>query len=860
MPDLTWTKHKLLDIITKNKSRLRALSILFGGILLTISAALVMEAGVEARAKTEFGLVCNEIKTIISIQLHSYAKLLRVSSSLFTVSDSVSREAWKAFYNYGKLSRNLLGEQGFGFSIAIPKNKLQEHIQNIQKEGFPDYTIWPEGDRNFYTSVIYTEPFEGQNLHFFGYDMFSEPVMREAMEMARDSDMVMLSGKVVKKQGINNQLKTSILLYVPVYHKGEPNATTEERKKAILGWNYCQFDVNELLTGILDRWEPVSLKRIHLIIYDDENTSQESLLFDSQSNDKLKKNTKASLELTLPLVFNNKKWTLCFIQAKEPLAFLRSKTIYILIGGMAISILLYVLYLSLQNTKIKAREIAGRLTSDLKESENRYRTLIEWTPQAVAVHRNGELIYVNPAALKAIGATSKDDIIGKNFLDLVHPDDKKDLLEGMRRVASGGIDEHRVLRRFFRLDGKIIYVELNATLIIYDGKPSIYATMQDVTDRKHAEDELHKSKEQFSNLVATIPVGVYYLRTSANGTQSFEYVSPNMSKILDVSSDDILTVFHAAFEPIHPDDIESLVKLNDERFQNPKPFYWEGRAIVKGEIKWLSLASTPATQKNGDVLWSGIMVDITDRKLGDQLIKTKNEELIKANAEKDKFFSIIAHDLRSPFNGFLGLTQLMSEELTNLSTEDIQKIVDTMRSSATNLYRLIENLLHWASMKQGVIPFHPEIINLLHAFNESDTTVLEHAGEKSIEVSSNIPDDLEVCADTNMLQMVIRNLVSNAVKFTPRGGKITFSARISEDKSVEISIKDTGIGMSKIIVDNLFVINEQTNRKGTDGEASTGLGLLLCKEFIEKHGGKIWVESEEGKGSAFYFSLPAKCD
>ena len=238
------------------------------------------------------------------------------------------------------------------------------------------------------------------------------------------------------------------------------------------------------------------------------------------------------------------------------------------------------------------------------------------------------------------------------------------------------------------------------------------------------------------------------------------------------------------------------------------------------------------------------------------LLSQSNEELQKLNAEKDKFFSIIAHDLRSPFNGFLGLSQIMAEELPSLTKDEIRDLAVSMQNSATNLFRLLENLLEWARIQQGLIPFNPKVVELLPIINESIALVLESAKSKGIEIAYDIPDDLAVFADSNILQTVIRNLVSNAVKFTLKGGKISLSAITTGDKSVEISIKDTGIGMNSAMVDNLFRLDVQTNRKGTEGEHSTGLGLLLCKEFVEKHGGKLWVESEEGKGSTFAFSLP----
>lgn len=262
-------------------------------------------------------------------------------------------------------------------------------------------------------------------------------------------------------------------------------------------------------------------------------------------------------------------------------------------------------------------------------------------------------------------------------------------------------------------------------------------------------------------------------------------------------------------------------------------------------------------RQRGEYLGQGTIRDITERKKAEEELKNKNEQLSKLVAEKDKFFSIIAHDLRSPFNGFLGLTQIMVEELPGLSGSELQSIAQSLKESATNLYNLLENLLNWSLIQQDMVRFDPQTFQLLPIVSECLAVALQPAKSKKIEIVYNVPNDLEVLSDINMLQTVIRNLVSNAVKFTPKGGKISLSAQRGIN-GIEISIKDSGIGMSPTQADNLFRLDFQFNRKGTEGEPSSGLGLLLCKEFIEKHGGQIWVKSKEGKGSVFYFTLPGK--
>lgn len=234
----------------------------------------------------------------------------------------------------------------------------------------------------------------------------------------------------------------------------------------------------------------------------------------------------------------------------------------------------------------------------------------------------------------------------------------------------------------------------------------------------------------------------------------------------------------------------------------------------------------------------------------------QQNELKQLNTEKDKFFTIIAHDLRSPFNGFLGLTEMLANNFKNITIEDLQALSKQMYSSAGNLYRLLTNLLEWAKMQRGLTEYKPENINLTEIINETDELFTETSAHKGINLIKDTSGDFIVSADKFMTKTIIRNLVSNALKFTDKGGSVKVSAKTVNGK-VEISVKDTGIGMDKELLDNLFILGIKSSRKGTDLEPGTGLGLLLCKDFAEKQKGELNVTSEEGKGSEFIFKMPA---
>lgn len=241
-------------------------------------------------------------------------------------------------------------------------------------------------------------------------------------------------------------------------------------------------------------------------------------------------------------------------------------------------------------------------------------------------------------------------------------------------------------------------------------------------------------------------------------------------------------------------------------------------------------------------------------------IEEKNEKLQESNATKDKFLAIIAHDLLSPFNLMLGFSGLLVDSLNKGEIAEQEKYINYIHQNINKTYKLLENLLIWARNQKEVIEFKLVKENLFLFTQEIIELLKQTAEAKSINILNQISKEITVDADRDMLAVILRNLISNAIKFTPKDGIITLSASIiSESISqsfIEISVKDTGLGVSSEIQSKLFDISKSISTKGTADEKGTGLGLILCKEFIEKHGGDIRVESEPGKGSNFIFTLP----
>jgi signal transduction histidine kinase len=224
---------------------------------------------------------------------------------------------------------------------------------------------------------------------------------------------------------------------------------------------------------------------------------------------------------------------------------------------------------------------------------------------------------------------------------------------------------------------------------------------------------------------------------------------------------------------------------------------------------------------------------------------------------KDKFFSIIAHDLKNPIGSFLNLSEVMFRTFDDFSREEMKEFIEALYESSQNLFKLLDNLLTWSRAQTGKIDFNPENFNL-YAIVDSNLSLFKlNAENKKIKLTNNLNPGTYVFADINMINTVIRNLVSNSLKFTNEGGEIKAHSKIHGDM-LEISVTDTGIGMSEKIKNKLFRIDTHHTSVGTSNEKGTGLGLILCKEFVNRNGGDIRVESEVGKGSTFSFTVPIK--
>jgi PAS domain S-box-containing protein len=447
----------------------------------------------------------------------------------------------------------------------------------------------------------------------------------------------------------------------------------------------------------------------------------------------------------------------------------------------------------------------------------------------------------------------KEELIGKRFSEFIHPDDFEDTLDGMKELAKGKTVVNLV-NRYRCKDGSYRWLEWRA---IPFENTLIYAAARDITERKSFEEILRQNEEKYRFITENVGDLIWQIDKDYN----YIYVSPSVENILFYTPEEILgKSFYSFLTPNSSDYLNEMEKMhrNEYKFTPLKGGVYELQYIRKdGSLVWCEVHASPLYTPDGKLIFSqGVTRDIGARKEAERKLKDYAAELKDLNLTKDRFFSIIAHDLKSPFSGLIGMTTEFKNNARDFSYDEIATFGNEMYDAVINTYRLLENLLEWSRIQLDQIQFNPITANVRDEVEKIISLFAANAVQKEISLSNNVDSDIFVSADINMIGTILRNLIGNAIKFTNRGGIVKIDALERED-NVLISVADNGVGMEEEISKRLFRSDTIHTTYGTEKEKGSGLGLLLCKEFVAKHNGEIWVESSPGKGTKFCFTMPA---
>ncbi|GAB6060095.1 response regulator [Desulfonatronum parangueonense] len=520
---------------------------------------------------------------------------------------------------------------------------------------------------------------------------------------------------------------------------------------------------------------------------------------------------------------------------------------------------------------------------------------MEWTSQ-----RDGKcpVKYASSNVGRILGY-SPEEMMHLDFLypEIIHPDDQDRIINELKHNIANHIDTFETSYRLRTKTGHFIWV-YDFTLLVRDEKgrlAGIRSYMYDQSAQKHAEVELSESLQRFSDLVAYMSVGVYVFWIRADGRHEFEYLSDGWCDMTRLRREEVLADPTVAFNMIHPEELENFILLNQEVVRERKRFHWEGRVVIDGEVRFALLESNPVFFDNGDSRWFGIQQDITERVQDQERLLEARKQADAASRAKSEFLANMSHEIRTPMNGVIGMTGLLLE--TDLNDTQ-RRYAETVRASGQTLLALLNDILDFSKIESGKLELEALEFDLRDMLDSFATMMAFKAEEKGLEficaADPDVPDRLT--GDSGRLRQILTNLVGNAVKFTEQGEVVVrvqvadgnagmlecWNAEIDKAESGKregeserhvvghadaeaaghqlqttllFTIRDTGIGIPADKLDDLFQSFSQVDASITRKFGGTGLGLAISKQLAEMMGGEVGVESVEGQGSTFWFTV-----
>ncbi len=486
--------------------------------------------------------------------------------------------------------------------------------------------------------------------------------------------------------------------------------------------------------------------------------------------------------------------------------------------------------------------------AELRASEARYRTLVEVSPIGIWISKNQVITYANPAASKIFGATDPGEIVGKKSFDFIHPDYHGVVRERIAQMMETGKVVPLLEEKYVRLDGSVVNVEVVAAPFITSEGTIVQVFFQDITKRKHAEQALRESEERLRQITSSLRETIWLRDVQ---TRQVLYVNPAFEQLTGWTCESFYENPDIVINAIHPDDKEWVVKALDQRFEGVL-YNKEHRITHRDDsVHWVSSRSFPVRNEAGEVFrWASIMEDITERKQAETERERLIVELENRNAELERFAYTVSHDLKAPLitiRGFLGYIErdARTGDMERLKG-DIQRII----AATDKMQRLLNELLELSRI--GRLMNSPQNVVFGDLIQETIKLMEERLREGNVEVK--IQGDLPVLfGDSQRLLEVIQNLLDNAIKFMGAQSKpvVEIGTEGEENGMPILYVRDNGIGIAAEHHDRIFGLFNKLN-PGVEG---TGVGLAIVKRIIEVHEGRIWVESEEGRGATFYFTL-----
>ena len=805
------------------------------------------QKNVERDLQASFDFRIREVSASIEQRMKSYEQVLRGVGGLFGHVDDLNRDGFRHYFQKLRLAENYAGIQGVGFSLIVPAAQKEKHTAALRKEGFSAYAIKPDGVRETYSPIIYIEPFSGFNESSLGFDPYSSPVSRTAMERSRDLDKPIISRMMKLKHESNDAEHAGFMMYLPVFGLDAPQRTFAERRANITGWVFASFRMTDLMDGILgERADDVAIR-----IFDGEVINSSTLMYDVSGNVIKDANDRGQLTATHYIGIGGHTWTLVITSLPGFEAQLDiNKPNFIakaMLGGSFLLALLSWLF-------VQGRARTFEAAEKLAVARASYQSMFDNALDAVFLLRDDVIVDCNAPAQTLFGCL-REQIIARTLVRFSSTTQAngRPSSELAGKIEDTLHNNNQTFEWLFRrYNGALIYCDVAARELAVDGETLILANIHDITSRKKAEEEIKRTSAELETILQSALVGICYI-----SERRHQWVNRKFAEMMGYEPEELI----GQLTLIHFPDEKSWQAIGDLAYP----------VIAKGQsfsIDW------QMKRKDGSIFWAELFgkavddldiakgtiwtyLDITKRKQAEEDIREALEQQKELYQLKSRFVSMTSHEFRTPLATIMSSAELLKYYSDRMPAEERAEIIESIEKAVKRMTRMLEDILTIGKVDADKIEFRPELLPL-RKFCEGLVSeiplLLDDADREKCHIDLQIVGDTgEVNFDERLLHHIFGNLLSNAVKYSPAGGTVFFGV-VCRPQEIEFTVADQGIGLPGDDVAHLFETFYRASNVGNI--AGTGLGLAIVKRSVELHNGTIKVDSILGTGTRFVVTLP----